>query len=75
MLIPQTHVLQSRTRKEMLADPRRRNCQAAVDKNGSASWAYVILVKVSVHDLVRFPIHDEHDKSQVNILRLRYKVI
>ena len=56
----------------MLADPRRRDCQVAVEKNGSASRAYVI---VSVHDLVRFPIHDEHDKSQVNILRLRYKVI
>ena len=43
-----------------------------MDKNVSVSQAYAILVQVSVHDLVRFPMYDEHDKrSQVNIFRLR----
>ena len=71
MLIPQAYVLHSRTRKDMWADPRRRNCQVVVEKYASVSRAYAILVKVSVHDLVRFPMYDEHDKSQVKIFRLR----
>ena len=75
MLIPQTYVLQSRTQKDMLADPRRRNCQVAVEKNGAVSRAYAILVKVSMHDLVRFLMYDEHGKNQVNNFRLHEQVI